>query len=154
MLLLNKQMPLGYVPVYRPKTEVYQPITFHICNLIHEIRVTTKAWKYLFLHCSELLLVTQIIPLFFSYLYFYFLFISQKQPSRQGTGFPMQGFQLQIYWVAPRHCVNSVQIRSYFWSVFSCIQSEYRKIRTRNNSVFGHFSRSVDSAFHSSEVDH
>ena len=59
-----------------------------------------------------------------------------------------------------------VQIRSYFWfvfsfirteygdlrSVFSCIrteysvnfhiQSEYRKIRTRNNSVFKHFSRS------------
>ena len=52
------------------------------------------------------------------------------------------------------HCVKSVQIRSYFWSVFSCIrteyiyyvnlhiQSEYREIRTRNNSVFGHFSRS------------
>ena len=47
-------------------------------------------------------------------------------------------------------CVKSVQIRSYFWTVFSCtwpeyrntgIQSEYRKIRTRNNSVFGHFSR-------------
>ena len=59
-----------------------------------------------------------------------------------------------------------VQIRSYFWFVFSCIrteygdlrsvfscirteysvnfhiQSEYRKIRTRNNSVFKHFSRS------------
>ena len=33
------------------------------------------------------------------------------------------------------HCVKSVQIRSYFWSVFSCI-------RTRNKSVFGHFSRS------------
>ena len=40
--------------------------------------------------------------------------------------------------------------RSYFWTAFSCtwpeyrntgIQSEYRKIRTRNNSVFGHFSR-------------
>ena len=30
------------------------------------------------------------------------------------------------------HCVKSVQIRSYFW-----------KIPTRNNSVFGHFSRSV-----------
>ena len=40
------------------------------------------------------------------------------------------------------HCVKSVQIRSYFWSVFSCIQPEYRKIRSRNNSVFGHFSRS------------
>ena len=49
------------------------------------------------------------------------------------------------------HCVTSVQIRSYFWSLFSCIRteygdlgrSEYRKIRTSNNSVFGHFSRSV-----------
>ena len=46
--------------------------------------------------------------------------------------------------------MKSVQIRSYFWSVFSCIrteygevQSEYRKIRTSNNSVFGHFSHSV-----------
>ena len=37
------------------------------------------------------------------------------------------------------YCVESVQIRSYFWSAFSCIQTEYRKIRTRNNSVFGHF---------------
>ena len=52
-----------------------------------------------------------------------------------------------------RYSVKSVQIRSYFWSVFSCIwteygdllvnlfiQSEYRKVRTRNNSVFGQFS--------------
>ena len=51
--------------------------------------------------------------------------------------------------------MKSVQIRSYFCSVFSCIQtetkiygvniriqSEYRRIRTRNNSVFGLFSRS------------
>ena len=35
-----------------------------------------------------------------------------------------------------KHCMKSVQIQSYFWS-------EYKKIRTRNNSVFGHFSRSV-----------
>ena len=50
-----------------------------------------------------------------------------------------------------RHCVKSVQIRSYVWSVFSCIRTEYanlriqpkyRKILTRNNSVFGHFSHS------------
>ena len=40
------------------------------------------------------------------------------------------------------HFVKSVQIRGYFWSVFSCIQSEYRKIQTRNNSAFGHFSSS------------
>ena len=40
------------------------------------------------------------------------------------------------------HCVKSLQIRSYFWSLFSCIRTECRKIRTRNNSVFGQFSRS------------
>ena len=33
------------------------------------------------------------------------------------------------------HCVKCIQIRCYFWS-------EYSKIRTGNNSVFGHFSRS------------
>ena len=37
---------------------------------------------------------------------------------------------------------ESVQIRSFFWSVFSCIQSEYRKIQTRKNSIIRHFSRS------------
>ena len=31
----------------------------------------------------------------------------------------------------------------FFWSVFSCIQSEYRKTWTKKNSVFGRFSRSV-----------
>ena len=39
------------------------------------------------------------------------------------------------------HYVKSVQIRSFFWSVFSCIQFKYRKIGTRKNSVFGHFLR-------------
>ena len=38
------------------------------------------------------------------------------------------------------HCMKSVQIRSFFWSVFSCIRTEHREIRTRKNSVFGHFS--------------
>ena len=40
------------------------------------------------------------------------------------------------------HCVKSVQIRSYLWSIFSCIHSKYRKIRTRKSSIFGDFSRS------------
>ena len=31
---------------------------------------------------------------------------------------------------------------SFFLSLFSCIQTEYRKIRTRKISVFGHFWRS------------
>ena len=51
------------------------------------------------------------------------------------------------------HCVKSVQIRRFFWSVFSHIWSEYGeirsiqsecgKIRTRKTSVFGHLSRSA-----------
>ena len=28
------------------------------------------------------------------------------------------------------HCVKSVQIWSYFWSVFSCIRTEYGEIRS------------------------
>ena len=54
-----------------------------------------------------------------------------------------------------RHCVKSIQIRSFFWSLFShiwteygncrvnlCIQSKCGKIQTRKNSVLGQFSRS------------
>ena len=48
-----------------------------------------------------------------------------------------------LMWVRwMQHYVESVEIRSYFWLIFSCTRSEYRKIRTRNNSVFGHFPRS------------
>ena len=51
-------------------------------------------------------------------------------------------------------CVKSVQIQSYFLSVFSCIQSEYRRILTRNYSVFGHFSSSeVEYLSHSRKYD-
>ena len=42
--------------------------------------------------------------------------------------------------------MESAQIRSYFWS-------EYRKTRTRNNSVFGHFSRSVKSSRTAENLD-
>ena len=41
--------------------------------------------------------------------------------------------------------MKSFQIRSFFlsvFSVFSCIQFEYRKRKTRENYVFEHFSRS------------
>ena len=40
-----------------------------------------------------------------------------------------------------KYCVKSIQIRSYFWSLFSHIRTEYRKIRTRNNSIFENFLR-------------
>ena len=52
------------------------------------------------------------------------------------------------------HCVKSVQILRFFWPVFPriwtiyyfknlCFKSKCEKIRTRKNSVFEHFSRSV-----------
>ena len=37
-----------------------------------------------------------------------------------------------------RNCPNT----EFFWSVFSRIHYKYGKIRTRKNSIFGHFSRS------------
>ena len=49
------------------------------------------------------------------------------------------------------HCVKNIKIRSYFWTVFSWIQTEYRKIRTRNKSAFGYFSRSV-TFIHCSDI--
>ena len=36
-------------------------------------------------------------------------------------------------------------IRSFFWSVFSCIPNKYRKIGTRKYDLFGHFSHSDNS---------
>ena len=41
-------------------------------------------------------------------------------------------FHLTIHYVTTigiitSHCMKSVQIRSYFWSVFSCIRTKYRK---------------------------
>ena len=49
--------------------------------------------------------------------------------------------------------MKSAQIRSFFWPVFSYIQSEYRKVQTRENSVFGHFSRSENMIKSIANVD-
>ena len=39
-----------------------------------------------------------------------------------------------------RYCVKSVQIRSYFWSVFSCIRTEYGEIlRIQENTNTGKY---------------
>ena len=46
------------------------------------------------------------------------------------------------------HCVKSVQIRSFFWSIFSCIRTEYGDLQKKNtdhkNFEDGHSSRSDD----------
>ena len=36
-------------------------------------------------------------------------------------------------------CTKSVQVRSFFWSVFSCFRSEHRKIWTRRNPYLDNF---------------
>ena len=51
-------------------------------------------------------------------------------------------FNLTLRGKVTTHCVKIVhQIRSCFQFVFSWIQSEYKKIRSRNNFVFGHLLR-------------
>ena len=45
------------------------------------------------------------------------------------------------------YCKKRVQIRSFFWSVFSRISTEYGEIRTRKNSLFGPFLRSDQLGF-------
>ena len=64
------------------------------------------------------------------------------------TSFYVRGILVVINprkWFAKdsRHNVKSVQIRNLFWSIFSCIQSEYRKMLTKKNSVFGNLSHSA-----------
>ena len=62
----------------------------------------------------------------------------------------MQGIVITILWIFYESIdwkskipyVKSVQIWNYFWSLFSCIQCEYKKTRTGNNSVSEHFSSS------------
>ena len=70
---------------------------------------------------------TSNFRLWLAALFFFFVYVNTSQKISSIT-----------QWSS--HCEKSVQIRSYFWSVFSCIQSKYREIRTRNNSVFGHYS--------------
>ena len=69
-------------------------------------------------------------------------------------------YSINWYWVVNRstsqntHCVKSVGIRSFFWSVFSCILTEYGEMGTiskysvemqenvdKTNSEYWHFSR-------------
>ena len=49
----------------------------------------------------------------------------------------------EIWWFVRSSAALKVSKYRVLWSVFSCIQLKYRKIRTRKNSVFGHFLGSV-----------
>ena len=58
---------------------------------------------------------------------------------------------IYMFYMSPLsyHALKCPKIRSFFWSVFSCIRTECRKIRTRKNSIFGHFSSSDDYLLYS-----
>ena len=46
-------------------------------------------------------------------------------------GFEFNSVLLPIYYRFQTQCLKIVQMRSFFWSVSLCIQSQYRKIRTK-----------------------
>ena len=46
------------------------------------------------------------------------------------------------------YCVKSVQIRSYFWSVFSCIRTEYRPEITPYLDTFHAVIIHINANFH------
>ena len=87
--------------------------------------------------------------------YFYWDAIFKLYPTKSNEWFtnPWYGYcihlvvKLVIQGFRENHCVKSVQIRSFFWSVFSCI-------RTRKDSVFGHFSRSEDFGGYTETTTH
>ena len=56
--------------------------------------------------------------------------------------------------ISETQCAKSVQIRSFFCSIFSRIQLKYGKIQTRKNFVFAHFSRIVNDNFEREPEEH
>ena len=77
--------------------------------------------------------------MFFQY-HFWLQCVSQPEKKIHKTLLNIN--QQALYTVNFRQA-KSVKVQSYFWSAFSCIQSKYKKIRTRNNSLIGHFSHNV-----------
>ena len=54
----------------------------------------------------------------------------QRNYTKKGT----RAHQTKFFMVcvaAKLHCVKSVKIRSFFWSVFSCIRTEYGDLRSK-----------------------
>ena len=106
------------------KNTHFNRIILNDCFQIEKaINLQNPLWEQCF--CVSLLLFSgSSFKLFYSFSYhwisWYFSFI----------------MKVDVCYCAIWHCVKSVQIQSYFCCVFSCIQSEYSKIWTRNNSVF------------------
>ena len=101
--------------------------------------------------CNNVLLNTSLIIMDnLSFFKCWMLFSSASSPSASTAGVFFTCTQQRFGTVfRHQHWVKSVQIRSYFWGVFSCIWTKCRKIRTRKNSLFGHISRNADWPYHS-----
>ena len=56
--------------------------------------------------------------------------------------FSFTAWKVSKYWVISGPCFSVFELNTEIYGVNLRIQSKYRKMRTRNNSVFGHFSRS------------
>ena len=53
-------------------------------------------------------------------------------------------FKSALFWVIAKRYSCEIEVQRLV-RLFGNIQSEYRKIQTRKNSVFGHFSCSVEA---------
>ena len=94
-------------------------------------------------------ILQQLLALYFAIIYSWQLPSSEKSLVEEKIHpYISRILQIQIYFryffhfflcKAYADCAKSVQIRSFFQSVFSCIQYEYRKIRTRKTPYLDTF---------------
>ena len=61
------------------------------------------------------------------------------------------GVLKRCYFLLVDHCVKSVKIRSYFWSIFSCIWTEYGDLQS--NRKYGPEITPHLETFHAVDVD-
>ena len=103
------------------------------CSNVPKITSFITCSKFMLYEVLFLLYISYLCYMFFSYINHIFICITVWKVSKYGVisgpYFPVFGLNTEIY---------EVNLR---------IQSKYRKIRPRNNSVFGHFSRSVCCMF-------
>ena len=119
---------------------------YHICGLgkifshnrLRQIGLASLEWVFFFRRCIFILNNESYMAYFASVSVLQFQSI---EPTRKDIVVEFW-FNRLLRWWGSKY-VKIFQIRSFFWSVFSCIRTEYRRMRTRKNSVFGQFSRSV-----------
>ena len=95
-----------------PKSSCSSKIGFHYLRLYY------KAYNLTFNGMSKILWTVTLTEISFPVV-----------PSTYNKLFSKQSYLFITYNII--HCVKSVQIRSFFWSVFSRIQTEYGEMRSK-----------------------